>query len=399
MSAHLKILYVINGLGTGGAERSLAEMLPELERSGIEPTIVCLYRRQEGVEALVRDGYAVRFIDAARTPARAGAIRKIVNEVRPDIVHTTILEASLAGRLSCIGKRTVVLSSLVNTSYAPIRLQDPRINRRRLGFLRALDGWTSRHLTDHFHAITQTVADHAVEKLRVPRDRITVVPRGRDARRWGDPGAARRRRARRSLGIADDAEVLVNLGRQDYQKGQRYFLEAVAALGARRPSVTAILAGRSGTESADLERMRSGSGLGDRLRLYGNRNDVPELLAAADVFVFPSLFEGLGGSLIEAMALALPVVASDIPAIREVVDEGSNAILVPLGSSLDLASGIEALLDDPQRRSAFARRSREIFEERFTLDRSTAAMIDLYRRLAVGTNSRPVKASDGADAA
>ena len=126
------------------------------------------------------------------------------------------------------------------------------------------------------------------------------------------------------------------------------------------------------------------------IRSYGYREDVPDLLAAADVFVFPSIFEGLGGALIEAMALGLPIVASDLAAVREVVEEGRNAVLVPSSSPRALADALDALLDDRRRAAAFGARSREIFIERFTADRSTRRMIELYRGVALHRDERPV---------
>ena len=118
-----------------------------------------------------------------------------------------------------------------------------------------------------------------------------------------------------------------------------------------------------------------------RVRFLGHRSDVPELLAAADLFVFPSLFEGLPGAVIEAMALALPVVAADIPAVREVVEPGGSAVLVPTRDSAALAEALGSLLEDAERRESFGRRGREIFEERFTLAQSAEKMISFYRGL------------------
>ena len=108
-------------------------------------------------------------------------------------------------------------------------------------------------------------------------------------------------------------------------------------------------------------------------------------MAASDLFAFPSLFEGLGGSVLEAMALGLPIVASDLPAVREIVEEGENALLVPVEDQDELAGAIDRILQDPSLARAFGQRSREIFLERFTSTRSTEAMIDLYRHLANGS--------------
>jgi len=129
------------------------------------------------------------------------------------------------------------------------------------------------------------------------------------------------------------------------------------------------------------------AGLGSPVELLGHREDVPEILAAADVFAFPSLWEGLGGALIEAMALGLPIVASDVPAIREVVDEGANARLVPPADPPALAEALARLLGDARLRSSYGERSREIFLERFTLERSAEAMLALYQRVVAGDRS------------
>jgi glycosyltransferase involved in cell wall biosynthesis len=237
-------------------------------------------------------------------------------------------------------------------------------------------------MTTHFHAVSETVKRAAVDDLRIPPDRITVVPRGRDPERLGVPSPARRLASRRALGWDPDDEVIVTIGRHEFQKGHRYLLEAVGRLRRTRPRLRVIVAGRRGNASADVEAMRRSLDLVDEVRFVGHRDDVPSLLAAADLFVFPSLYEGFGGALIEAMALGLPIVASDVPAIREVVEEGRNSLLVPRGDPDALATGIAELLDQAERREAFGRWSRRRFEERFTLDRVVPPMVELYRSLA-----------------
>ncbi|NJN84052.1 MAG: glycosyltransferase family 4 protein [Caldilineaceae bacterium] len=171
------------------------------------------------------------------------------------------------------------------------------------------------------------------------------------------------------------------MGRQVYQKGQRFLLDAVGQLAAQRDNLLLIVAGPQGGATAELEQLHAQSGLGDRVRFLGNRTDVPEILAAADLFVFPSLYEGLPGALIEAIALGLPVVASNIAPVAEVVEDRRNALLVPPESSVDLADAIRTLLEERPMAQAFGERSREIFLERFTLERSMERMVELYDRL------------------
>ena len=391
-----RILYVIDGLGTGGAERSLAELLPGVAAAGVRPIVACLHRRSEGVQRPVLEaGGEVRFISAARTPGRVRALRQLVTAAHPALIHTTIFEASLVARLAAAGTGVPVLTSLVNTPYAVARRRDPNIKPLSLAAVRRVDRWSSLTLTRHFHAITEAVKAAAVRDLGIPAERITVIERGRDPGRLGQPGGARRDAARRGLGLAADAEVVVNVGRQEHQKGQRFLLDAVDLLADARPRLVVLIAGRRGEASADLDEWLRTSPNAARVRMLGHIDDVPEVLAAADVFVFPSLWEGLGGSLIEAMALALPIVASDIPAIREVVEDGRNADLVPLGDGASLAAGLGALLGDPARRAAYGRRGRARFEELFTLERSTARMLELYEHLVPGIVDRSRRATVG----
>lgn len=378
----MKVLYVINGLGTGGAERSLAELLPRLARNGVDPAVVCLNRREQGVQAAVgTHGIDVRFVTEGRLPSRVAQVRRIIRRERPDIIHTTIFEADIIGRLAAVGTGARVLTTLVNTPYDPVRLRDPNVNRCTLEMVRRLDAFTARHFTDHFHAITYAVKEASVRDLAVSPERVTVVERGRDPARLGNPDAERRRRARRELGLEDDDLVLVNVGRQEFQKGQRYLLQALETLTRRHPRLVLVMAGRAGQATPDIQQLRAEAGLEDHVRLLGHRDDLPEILQAGDVFVFPSLYEGLGGSLVEAMALGLPIVASDLPALREVLQDGVNGRLVPAASPDALSEAIEQLITSPDRARRFALRNRAVFQERFTLDRSEARMVELYQRI------------------
>ena len=378
----MQVLHVINSLGAGGAERSLAELLPELRDRGIDSRIACFHHRDAGVhDEVVAAGFEVHVLSAG-TPLRVvPELRRLIRERQPDLVHTTIFDGDVAGRLAAARTGVPVLSSIVNMTYDPDRVPDPSIPAYKLRAVRAVDAWTARHLTSHFHAITHAVKASAVRALRVDADRVTVVERGRDGARLGAPSAERRAAARAELGLRPDAEVLVNVGRQEFQKGQADLLRALPLLRARERLVL-LIAGREGNASGDLRALAEASGVGPRVRFLGHRDDVVDVLAAGDVFVFPSKYEGLGGAVLEAMALGLPVVASRLPPLEEVVEEGESADLVPVGDPAALGAAIEALLDDTDRRERYGRRARRIFEERFTLGRSAERMAQLYEAVA-----------------
>jgi glycosyltransferase involved in cell wall biosynthesis len=381
----ITVLHVIDGLGTGGAERSLAELLPHLRQAGLRSSVVALHKGRAGVErSLLEGGEDVHFLAGTNAATRVAELRRLIRARRPDVVHTTLFTSSAVGRLAAAGTPARVLTSLVNTPYDTARLRDPRIRPASLRAVRAVDGVTARHLTDHFHAITHAVRDAAVGALGIPAERVTVVERGRDPGRLGEPGSERRRRARAALGLGDDDEVVLNVARQEFQKGQRFLLDAAGRLARDRPRLVVLLAGRPGDSTAELEARRRSLPPGTRVELLGHRDDLPEVLAAADVFAFPSLWEGLGCAVIEAMALGLPVVASDVPALREVLEDGANATLVPPADPQALAAALARLLDDPDRRARYGRRSRDIFRERFTLDRCAARMVRLFEAVAGG---------------
>jgi glycosyltransferase involved in cell wall biosynthesis len=386
-SHSFKVLYVIDGLGTGGSERSLAELVGPLARDGIRPVIAALNRRPQGVERQVIDaGFDVRFLSSSTRLGWIREVRELVSTERPDLIHTTLFNSDLAGRVGAAGRGIPVVTSLVNTSYDPARLGDPNVRAQRLRLVRLIDGWTARHLTAHFHALTRTVKEAAVRDLRIPAERITVIERGRDPSRLGSPTPVRRDRARNRLGLSRRDEVVVSVGRQEYQKGQRYLIEAMARLSRQRPRAVLLIAGREGHASAELRRVWRETELGDRIRFLGHVEDVPEVLAAGDVFVFPSLYEGLGGAVIEAMAVGLPVVATDMKVMQEVLEAGRNAILVPPASVPDLAAAVVRLLSDEETRRQLGERSRSIFEERFTLDGTVHRMRALYEKVVEGSH-------------
>ena len=377
----MKVLVVIDSLGVGGTEASVAEMIPRLVDAGIEATVATLYQRQPGYEEdLRRGGHDVRVLRSRSPFGRVRELRRLVRGLRPDIVHTQLFDSDISGRLAALLTPAAVFTSLVNTSYEPARRRDPRIRAHRLEAARLVEGWTARHFTDHFHAVSRTVKDSAVRHLGIAPERVTVVERGRDPERLGQPGPQRRRRARDQLGVEPSARLVVSVGRQEFQKGQPYLLDAFEVIAASRPDVVLVVVGRSGHATSELDARRDRSPFRDRICFLGARDDVPELLVAADVFVSSSLYEGMPGAVLEAFALAVPVVATDVGATREVATDGGSALLAPPADVLRLAEAMGRVLDDPALGAALGARGREVFAARFTLDASVRRMIELYER-------------------
>jgi glycosyltransferase involved in cell wall biosynthesis len=379
----VRILYVIDSLVPSGAERSLAALAPEYRRLGVALDVAYLQDRP-GLHAELRAAGATLFCIAG-SGGRIGwvlRLRRLIVDRRPDLVHTTLAEADLAGRVAARLAGTPVVSSLVNVQHGPQQLADPKVPRWKLQAAKLADQITARGVV-RFHAITSFLADVMARTLRIGRDRIDVVPRGRPAGELGSRSAERRRRAREALRLDEDTTLLVSVARQDRQKGLDVLLRALPAVREAVPGVLLMVAGRQGNMTEDLLAVVEDLRLGDAVRFLGIRDDVPELLSAADAFVLPSRWEGLGSVLLEAMALEAPIVASDIPPVREVVDEES-AVLVPAERPAELASAIVKASRDRRgsvRRATLARRR---FLDEFTIEPVAEAMLAFYRRALSG---------------
>lgn len=379
----MRVLHVIDALGVGGgAEHSLASMLPLLRERGIESTVITLVPRKGGLgERLRSEGYDVRVMGSRTWPTRVAELRKQVRLQSPDLVHATLFNASMASRLALVRSRVPLLNSLVNTTYDPVRLSMADIVPWKMNAMRVVDGFTARHMVDHFHVLTDAVRAEAEDVLGVDPSHVTVIPRGRSRHAMGAASEARRSDTRRLLGVPPDAPVVLNVGRQDNQKSQADLVRAFASVLRSHPDSVLLIAGRPGDASGAIESALDEVGAGESIRLLGHRTDVHDLYVAADLFVFPSRYEGLGCSLLEAMALETPIVGSDAAAIAEVLEEGELGEVVPRGDLTALGASINRLIEDREAGAEFARRAAARFDERYDLDVVAERTAELYRRV------------------
>lgn len=378
-SSPIRVMFAISQLdGTGGAGRSLAELIAGVRDAGVATELACFQRAGTSLEdELECDGTPVHVLDADHLPQAVWRLRRLLRERRPQVLHTTLHAADQAGRLAALGTPTRVVSSIVNPTHDPSLMVDDTCPPWRRRTIWAFDGWTARHLTARIHAITGAVKESAVRGLRVPPDHVTVVYRSRDLKRLGEPSPERRARVRHGLGLGNDAVVLT-IGRQEAQKGQVHLVGAFPRVLGEYPGAVLLIAGVPGSSTASIEHRARSLGVENHVRLLGHRDDVGDLLAAADVFAFPSMYEGLGGAVLEAMALGTPIVASDLPAIREVTGDGDVALLVPPGDEDALARGVLRLLDEPALAGALAARGRARYRSLFTPERVSAELVAMY---------------------
>jgi glycosyltransferase involved in cell wall biosynthesis len=379
------VLYLIDSLVAGGAERSLAALAPEYRRLGVRLDVAYLHER-DGLAREIRDAGAELF-SLADGGGRIGWTRgasSLVRERKPDLLHTTLFESDIVGRLASIATGTPTVCSLVNAAYGPEQLENPGLRPWKVRAAQFADAVSARRVR-RFHAVSASVADVMSRRLRVPAEKIDVIPRARDAARLGARTDERRAEARSALGVSGDVPVVLAVGRHEYQKGFDVLVRAAAAIRTERPELKVFVAGRDGGATEALHALIGEYRVEPTVDLLGTRDDVADLLCAADVFAFPSRWEGSPGAVLEAMALEAPIVATDIAPIREVTDGDACALLVPVDDAMALAKGIASALDGdgvPARVAA----ARERFARHYTIERVAEEMVAFYSR-ALGAGS------------
>jgi glycosyltransferase involved in cell wall biosynthesis len=373
-----RVLYVIDSLARSGAEQSLVSMAQHLLHCGVDLEVAYLVERPGLLNELRATGvetYAV--IQPRSRTARVRSLRRLIAARRPDLVHTTLFESDLAGRIAARLARVPSVTSLVNVAYGLDQRGDRSVNPAKLAAARWADRLTAK-LPVRFHALTDHVAARMSSELRISREIIDVIPRGRDRASLGVSSPARRAAARQGLGVSSTRLVLLAAARHEYQKGLDILVDAMPQILRARPDAVLLVAGREGNQTQVLRERIVALRLQDEVRLLGTRDDVPDLIVASDVFVVPSRWEGFGGAMLEAMALDIPIVATDLPALREVAANTAE-YCVPEDANL-LAQSVVSILNDYDGASARRVAAAKRYEERFTIGRVAEAMSAFYSR-------------------
>jgi glycosyltransferase involved in cell wall biosynthesis len=180
---------------------------------------------------------------------------------------------------------------------------------------------------------------------------------------------------------------VLSIGRFVAEKGHRHLLEAAARIERTKPGAHWVLVG-AGELEASLKHQARGLGLESRVHFTGWRDDIPEVLAVSDVFVLPSESEGFGRVVVEAMAMARPVVATAVGGVPEIVQDGQTGILVPPSDPAALADAVRSLLDDPARASRLGAAGRARAESRFTLTAHVDGVERVYAEVLGGHAAR-----------
>lgn len=374
------VLYVIDSLFTGGSEFSTLLLARWMQERGYVVRIVLLK-----VKLPAWDPQVFGFRKEDILLLKPGSIRlkykqlsTIIQQYQPDVVHSVLTTSGFLCRvLRIFSGGFKHIESLVNQPYSDERLHDPKLKTWKIRLLQLFDRFTEGKGVDAFHANSEAVALHYCRTVGVPSFKLTVIPRGRKPNDFIENKLAVRSSVLEELQIKEPCLLFLNTGRQEHQKGQDLLLKAVANLPTSY-NWYLLVAGREGAETGILQRLVRQLNLEERVQFLGHRTDVTRLLAAADLFVFPSRFEGMPGAMIEACAAGLPIVCTDLPCMTEVVEPGANAAVFPPEDVLALTSQLQQLLGNPEQRKSMGEKSRELFQSKFNLESIHQRMEQLY---------------------
>ncbi|MEW6416966.1 MAG: glycosyltransferase [Nitrospirota bacterium] len=339
------ILHVVSRLPVGGVENMIFREIVGYDKNRFHASICCIKEGEEIAIQLRNAGYNVEILNRMKDHGfDVGLIKDLYTIIKKERIHvlrTHQYHANLYGRIAGIlAKVPIIIPTFHNVYESPDK---PKLHRRLLNYVLAF-------FTDVLVGVSETVASDIKRFDRVNPQRVKVIYNGIDLKDF--QVAISKEEARRMFNLPQNSTIIGTVGRLTEQKGHRYLIEAASQIN----NASIIVAG-DGPLKEELKR------LADKTEgncIFMGRicpEKIPLFLRSLDIFCFPSLWEGFGIALVEAMAAGLPVVTSDIPPLKEVVDD--TGILVSPKDTEALAKALKMLIDNPSLRGPLGNKARE----------------------------------------
>jgi glycosyltransferase involved in cell wall biosynthesis len=379
MSSPYRILFLIDALGMGGAERILVTCLQHLDKTAFEPR-VCVFGIRDGnplAAAITRLGIPVDLLPIARIRDLGGVLKLLayLRRNRIDLVHTQLETVTIHGGIAARISGLPAVHTLHTFGY-------PNASAKELRRMRIV-WWALRRFHDRIIAVSAAVGDDARRNGGIAAQKLAVIYNGIDTTRYVPRVGVERLSGRSALGIPAGAKLVITVAVLRREKGIQTLIEAWPSILRAVPDAYYLIVG-DGAYRPQLDECVQRHAVAERVIFAGERSDIPELLAGSDLFVLPTLDDVLPTVLAEAMASSLPIVASRVGGVPEMVEPGRNGLLVPPADRDKLAEACIRLLRDPKEAQALGRAGREMGETRFNVRVQVRKLEDLYRQLLAG---------------
>ncbi|MCP4590280.1 MAG: glycosyltransferase [bacterium] len=360
----MRIAIVLDSVTRAGAERQALYTVRELARRGHDVELIYYRRTQYEYDVSDLGGAKVTFL--SRHGSYPRFLLRMYRHLKRggfDVVHGFKATPSIYGGLAAwLAGVPVVLGGYRSGGY------------QGRGVVRLLHR-LSVHVFTGWVVNAQAIADAMVAGIKLPPERCWVVYNGIEPDAF--VSALSPAESKRRLGLDEGAPVVSLVARFDPPKNHALFLRMAGLVHQSFPEARFLLVG-DGELRDPIRRQAESMGLGDCVRFLGHREDVPDVLAATDISVITSHYEGLSNVLVEAMAASRPVVSTAYPGAEELVTDGHNGWLAPCGDAPAFADCVRRLLEDPSLRQQMGENGRRIVEERFSIDASMDRLVSVY---------------------
>ena len=361
-----RVLYLSHAFAVGGAEEMVLNLVRHLPPSYV-PAVACIHEAGPIGLEIERTGVPFKVLGlkpGVLRPFDVLRLRDFLYECQPDIVHTFLLTGSLYGRFAAMMARVpVVIGTEVN------------VYERKRPLHALAERWLMRD-TDAVVASAESVRDFYIRQAKADPSKVEVIYNAVD---WAQlQTTVGRDELRASVEVPAGAPLLTIIARLTEQKGHRILLDALARTDLAHAHLLVV---GDGPLRDALERQAANLGLSARVRFLGARRDLGNILAATDVFVMPSFWEGLPLAMVLARGAGLPVVAPRVAGIPEVVQDGVTGLLVPPGDSGELGAALSRVVNDDTARVLLGQAARAFVRPRFGVDGYVNAITNLYDRL------------------
>ena len=364
-SSRIKVVQVLATGGNGGAQESLFGLVTGLDRSRYDVCVVAL-SNGSSVRRLQRSGIATMVIDEPDDAIAVGALTAHLARIQPDILHNHMFRAEIVGTKAALAlgaagyPRPYVLSTVHSSR---VRSAEDRDALRRL-----------TPFMDRLIAVSNAIV-RKIEDEGYTGAPISLVYNGVDLDRYDHQEACCT--LKEEYDMEPDAQIVGVVARLEPEKGHATLLEAWPAVLRACPNAYLLVVGE-GSRCDALKQQAADLGIGHRVVFTGRREDVPAVTAALDVAVLPSYREAQGLSVLEAMALSRPVVASNVGGIPEMIQDGITGLLVPPRDPQALAGAIVRLLEDHPLADTLGRAGHNLVHSRFCIEQMISSIADLY---------------------